>query len=80
MEFHFQVIRARRQVKIDQPKKGSSGRTGALSVLVSHHMVFIPLNTNVPLLMNIYMMCALLSRETRRVMDRLTDQKEAHSS
>ncbi len=38
MGFHFQVTRARRQVKTDPPKRGKSGRSGAFSVLVSLHV------------------------------------------
>lgn len=43
--FHFQVIRARRQVKMD-PAKRNSNRSGAFSVLVSHQHVEINLPTH----------------------------------
>lgn len=50
----MQVVRARRQVKTEPPNRRNSGRSGAFSVLVSYYIVFILLNTNVLLLVNIY--------------------------
>lgn len=47
-------------MKMELTKRNNSGRSGAFSVLVSHHILFILPNTDVPLLMNIYMVfCAL---------------------
>lgn len=79
MWFHFQVIRARRQVKMEPSKRGNSERSGAFSVLVSHYIVVILRNTDEPRLVNIYMMfCDVLYREIHRMMDRMTDPKEAY--
>lgn len=39
--FHLQVIRAKRGMKAELSKRGSSGRSGAFSVLVSHSNIWL---------------------------------------
>lgn len=41
LQFHFQVSRARRQLRMEPSKRGNSNRSGAYSVLVSHRVVVV---------------------------------------
>lgn len=71
----LQVTRAKRQVKLDPPKRGKSGRSGAFSVLVSHFISFIILHKNEEHLMNAQMSVCLPGRSSERRRGRQTQKK-----
>lgn len=76
--FCFQVIRAKRGMKMEPSKRGSSGRSGAFSVLVSHCffvLFFSEKRCNTATQVSCH---CVFTREIHRVTDRQTDPTQAH--
>lgn len=73
------MIRAKRGMKVQLSKRGSSGRSGAFSVLVSHRKIvfFLGRKCLKPLL-SIHVVLYVFTREIHRVTDRRTDPTQAH--
>lgn len=77
--FHLQVIRAKRGMKVQLSKRGSSGRSGAFSVLVSHRKIVFFLGKKcLKPLFSIHVVLCMFTREIHRVTDRRTDPTQAH--